>query len=229
MKKTALSLLLFSLFSCGDGINTKTSEVTNEIDADICNTKPGKGFQKTVDSRDKQEYSYHEFSTLSWMSDNARLEGEGAYIAGETAQGNNEMMYTKEAAEKACPQGWRLPTTKEWIEYLVCKGAKVEDINGETRLSSEYDIMVQFAQYGRGTLHLVADKDGFKLPSQMSQPKSTYRELKNYWTADLKNGQPVAINFFITKGDEEEEVAMAWVVPEEKTSNIPVKYCRCVQ
>ncbi len=156
------------------------------------------------------------------MAEIVRIEGEGAYLSGEATQNRKEVMYTREAAEKACPEGWRLPTSQEFIDLLKCKGAHVEDINGKIRLDAPYDLIVQFAGYGRATEYLEDTKDGLKLPRA-----STEKTLKNYWVSDMKNGQPMGVNFFIPT---DKEKAMAWVAPISAGElKNPVKYCRCVK
>lgn len=75
-----------------------------------------------TDSRDGQTYktiSFKEDSTgktVTWMAQNLNYKVEGSYAYDDNEDNRKELglLYTWEAAKKACPSGWHLPTDSEW-------------------------------------------------------------------------------------------------------------------
>ncbi len=112
-----LSCLLGSLQSCGE----------KEPDP-FC----GDGFE---DSRDAAVYCSTTIGTQEWLSENIRYEQAGGF---ENPNASNEgtkkygRLYTYEAALKACPVGWHLPTDAEWKtleQSLGMSAAEVDQVN----------------------------------------------------------------------------------------------------
>jgi uncharacterized protein (TIGR02145 family) len=75
-----------------------------------------------TDSRDAQTYktiSFKEALTgkiVTWMAQNLNYKIEGSYAYDDNENNRKELglLYTWEAAKKACPRGWHLPTDSEW-------------------------------------------------------------------------------------------------------------------
>lgn len=75
-----------------------------------------------TDSRDGQTYktfSYKNASTgatVTWMAQNLNYKTQGSYAYEDKESNRNEfgLLYTFEAANKACPDGWHLATDGEW-------------------------------------------------------------------------------------------------------------------
>jgi uncharacterized protein (TIGR02145 family) len=75
-----------------------------------------------TDSQDGQTYktvSFKEDSTgkiVTWMAQNLNYKVEGSYAYDDNESNRKELglLYTWEAAKKACPSGWHLPTDNEW-------------------------------------------------------------------------------------------------------------------
>ena len=65
------------------------------------------------DSRDKQKYRLVKIADREWFGDNLNFKSEGSYCLDDDE--NNCMaygrLYTWDAAQKACPAGFRLPAT----------------------------------------------------------------------------------------------------------------------
>ena len=75
-----------------------------------------------TDSRDGQTYKTISFvytttgKTIVWLAQNLnyRLEDSYAYDDDESNRDKLGLLYTWEAAKKACPKGWHLATDSEW-------------------------------------------------------------------------------------------------------------------
>lgn len=75
-----------------------------------------------TDSRDGQTYKTISVkntltgTTATWMAQNLnyKVEGSYAYDDNETNRKELGLLYTWEAAKKACPSGWHLATDSEW-------------------------------------------------------------------------------------------------------------------
>ncbi len=68
------------------------------------------------DSRDKQDYETLTVGDDVWMTSNLLYEAEGSYCYNNDNNRCREYgrLYSWDVAMKACPNGWRLPTTEEW-------------------------------------------------------------------------------------------------------------------
>jgi uncharacterized protein (TIGR02145 family) len=76
-----------------------------------------KGQNTFTDPRDLKVYRTVEINGLIWMADNLDYDvGEGCwyYLDNPNIGISFGRLYTWDAAMKACPPGWRLPTDKEW-------------------------------------------------------------------------------------------------------------------
>ena len=70
-----------------------------------------------TDPRDGQSYRTVELNGLRWMAQNLNYDvGEGCWFYDSDPKNGEKYgrLYTWEAAKKACPPGWRLPTDEEW-------------------------------------------------------------------------------------------------------------------
>lgn len=102
MLKQIILTLLGALFSAQTGIAQSTGVFT--------------------DSRDGQSYrtiSYKDDvtgATVTWMAQNLNFQVEGSYAYDDNESHRRELglLYTWEAAKKACPKGWHLATDGEW-------------------------------------------------------------------------------------------------------------------
>ncbi|MBP7415796.1 MAG: hypothetical protein KA831_04015 [Pyrinomonadaceae bacterium] len=77
------------------------------------------------DKRDGQVYGIKKVGTLTWMKENLRYDypdESWCYDDEEQACAELGMLYTFEAARKACPVGWRLPTDADWMDLEKALG-----------------------------------------------------------------------------------------------------------
>ena len=75
-----------------------------------------------IDPRDGQEYRTVKLKDGKiWMAQNLNFDvGEGCHFYNDDPENEEKYgrLYTWEAAKKACPDGWRLPSDKEWKEMI---------------------------------------------------------------------------------------------------------------
>ncbi|MCO6490321.1 MAG: fibrobacter succinogenes major paralogous domain-containing protein [Phaeodactylibacter sp.] len=78
-----------------------------------------------TDPRDGQTYRTVELNGQHWMAQNLNFDvGDGCWFYKEDPKNGEKYgrLYTWEAAKKACPQGWRLPTDEEWRALAMAYG-----------------------------------------------------------------------------------------------------------
>ena len=77
------------------------------------------------DPRDGEVYSIKKVGNLTWMKENLRYDfpdESWCYNDDENACADLGMLYTFDAAKKACPTGWRLPTDGDWMDLEKALG-----------------------------------------------------------------------------------------------------------
>ncbi|MCB9304120.1 MAG: caspase family protein [Lewinellaceae bacterium] len=85
------------------------------------------GFGTFEDPRDGSVYRTIKAIGLTWLADNLRFDaGDECWFYNGDATNEEAFgrLYTWEAAIKACPLGWRLPTDEEWREMAGFFGKK---------------------------------------------------------------------------------------------------------
>ncbi|MGA0555345.1 FISUMP domain-containing protein [Larkinella sp. VNQ87] len=136
-----------------------------------------------IDSRDGQTYktiSFKEASTgktVTWMAQNLnyKVEGSYAYDDNETNRKELGLLYTWEAAKKACPNGWHLSTDSEWAKLVNQFGGM--DYAGEALKSVK-----GWKEDGNGT----NSSDFDALPGGQRRPDGSYMVLGSlgfFWTS----------------------------------------------
>lgn len=66
---------------------------------------------------DERDYSLYRVITIgnqTWMAENLRYDIEGSWLNPKNPSIEYGRLYTWDAAMKAAPKGWHLPTDKEW-------------------------------------------------------------------------------------------------------------------
>lgn len=77
------------------------------------------------DPRDGQVYGIKRIGNLTWMKENLRFDapaGSLCFDNDDEACADLGMLYTYDAALKACPAGWRLPTDSDWMDLEKAVG-----------------------------------------------------------------------------------------------------------
>jgi uncharacterized protein (TIGR02145 family) len=80
-----------------------------------------------IDSRDGKKYEIVKTGSTWWMAENMAFQPDsGWYCYNNTPLYCDFFgcLYTQEAAQKACPAGWHLPSNVEWNQLIETHGGK---------------------------------------------------------------------------------------------------------
>ena len=105
-----------------------------------------------TDSRDGQTYKTVSFknaltgTTVTWMAQNLNYKVQGSYAYDDKESNRKELglLYTWEAAKKACPSGWHLATDSEW-------SLLVAEFGGTDKAGEALKSVSGWAEDGNGT------------------------------------------------------------------------------
>lgn len=113
-----------------DGYYTSaTTKTVSVVSSDRENGSiSGKTFDKTkdftfVDPRDGKDYWCTKIGNTEWFKENLAYEGAGVPMGNTSATAKVfGQFYSWNEAKTACPEGWRLPTLKDWANAAEAAG-----------------------------------------------------------------------------------------------------------
>lgn len=193
-----------------------------------------------TDSRDGQIYKTVKIGDQIWMAENLNFEVDSSYCYNDSAKYCTKYgrLYSWAAANRACPDGWHLPTIDEFETLFATVGK--QSIAGKKLKSAS-----GWNNDGNGT-----DDFGFTaLPTGIRYGKDKYYNYEghhaNFWSS-IKNGSDSAdyVNMFYgydsvhvfvhdkndgmsvrcLKGEAEVPSGWSWDVPKEARLNPNIKY-----
>lgn len=110
-------IILIALFTLTFQINAQVIIIEDDNDdmEEFYSIKKGViGDESTItDLRDMMTYQTIKLGNLLWMTENMAYKNTGWY-KNEKFYKRYGVLYNLEEAKNICPQGWRLPTEKEW-------------------------------------------------------------------------------------------------------------------
>ncbi|MFK7984259.1 MAG: FISUMP domain-containing protein [Saprospiraceae bacterium] len=95
-----------------------------------------------TDMRDGQAYQWTRLKDgKKWMTKNLNYEIDGTWCYDETSINCNKYgrLYTWQAANNACPKGWRLPSDKEWWTMASHYGKAYNSYAGQEKMEGKDD------------------------------------------------------------------------------------------
>jgi len=141
-------LCISLLFSCTnvERDNILDRNGVNQIELGLSNGKP----TAFIDSRDGKEYEASSFSISTndgliiwradWMLENLNYDASGSKCLNEETCETYGRLYNWEAAMTACPNGWHLPSKKEWDELVLFVTVRDRaNASGELRAKSGWE------------------------------------------------------------------------------------------
>ena len=193
-----------------------------------------------TDSRDGQIYKTVKIGDQIWMAENLNFEVDSSYCYNDSAKYCTKYgrLYSWAAANRACPDGWHLPTIDEFETLFATVGK--QSIAGKKLKSTS-----GWNNDGNGT-----DDFGFTaLPAGIRYGKDQYYNYEghhaNFWSS-IKNGSDSAeyVNMFYdydnarqlvhdkndgmsvrcVKGEAEVPSGWSWDVPKDARLNPNIKY-----
>ena len=138
-----------------------------------------------MDLRDGQKYKTVQIGEQVWMAENLNYDMEGSVCREFEVFTMYGCFYDWDAAMKACPRGWRLPSEDDWNDLVAAAG---DSATAGTKLKAARDWDKDKKDYVVGT-----DDYGFAaLPAAVSHVNTNgVRSFSNngafFWTASEKN------------------------------------------
>lgn len=146
-----------------------------------------------TDSRDSQNYKWVRLKDgKKWMAQNLNYKISDSYCYNNDSVNCKKYgrLYTWEAAKKACPNGWRLPTDREWWKMTSYYGKPYNDMIGQLKNQNSdsgkaaYKALIQGGNSGFSALlggYYSFEGDFFRLGSNGHYWSSAEESSSNAW------------------------------------------------
>jgi len=190
-KRNRFSILAILIFTQACTIHSQNSSSgvhapsTPVTDTTKISPSGSTAHQFFTDPRDGQPYKTISFknaqtgTAITWMAQNLNYKTAGsyAYYEKERNRAVYGLLYTWEAAKKACPKGWHLPTDEEWSML-------VNQFGGKEKAAKALKSTDGWQDAGNGT-----NSSGFNaLPGGLRKPDGSYNNVGGlgfWWTSTL--------------------------------------------
>lgn len=96
-----------------------------------------------VDPRDGQEYPIFTIKSQRWLARNMNYAIDSSWCYNNNEKNCEQMgrAYSWESAKQACPEGWRLPTSKDWLSLIKFSSTEGNIYNGNLRNPSGFHLL----------------------------------------------------------------------------------------
>jgi len=121
----AVIAVIFVTVGCGDNPRQPREEAERERAAEQAHHNVQRG--NFADSRNGQTYRTLKIGNKIWMTENLNFKTDNSWCYGNDESNCQKYgrLYDWNAAMKACPSGWRLPTDEDWDDLVEVAGGKV--------------------------------------------------------------------------------------------------------
>jgi len=218
MKNKILNLLLIgSIVSSVFLVGCDKDDDNNNSSGGVSNPPTNGATGTFTDSRDSKTYKWVKIGEQVWMAENLNYTGSGiqhiiyddewvnnsdydgwCYYEYNENYGSNTYgaLYQWEAAKKACPSGWHLPTDEEWTElenYLKENSYSYNGVVGSSKIAKSlatyygWEESTSLGAVGNSDYSEMRNKTGFSaLPSGSHYNNGEFLDLGYYgfwWSA----------------------------------------------
>ncbi len=107
--------------------STKLTVISNRVASSEYELARSGGF---TDTRHNEDYKWFKIGSQIWMAENLNYEtlyGSWCIDDDEVNCGKYGRLYNWDAAKRACPDGWHLPSDEEWKELERALGMSIEE------------------------------------------------------------------------------------------------------
>jgi uncharacterized protein (TIGR02145 family) len=146
--------------------------------------KPEKKESVFTDPRDNQKYKTVIIGDQVWMAENLNFESNQSWCYDNTSTNCEKYgrLYTYEAANNVCPDGWHLPADEEWKELEIKLG--MQNVVNETGWRG--------TSPGQGRLMKIGSSSGFNAELVGFRNYGGYENLNDnayFWTSTFTEGK----------------------------------------
>lgn len=122
MQSFKLPILIICIYPLFGGISHKS----NNSKLNVVNGSVEKDKSQIVDSRDGKKYQYLQIGNLFWLKENLKYQTPKSecYEGKDTNCEKYGRLYSYKDSKNACPEGWHLPSRKEWRSLRKVMGSR---------------------------------------------------------------------------------------------------------